>query len=74
MIEHAFPEDLLPGGGEGAQDGGDVGPDGLALQPRGAVGPGVLEGSGQLWIGHRAGIDVTDTGHLEPPGNRLPQL
>jgi hypothetical protein len=62
-VEHTFAEGGLPGLGEGADDGGDVGADSLALRPGRAMQAGVLQIAEDLGIGDLRKVGVGNTRH-----------
>jgi hypothetical protein len=57
VVEHTLEERGPPGGGEGMEDGGNVGPDRLALWAGGAVESAVLD-DGPILFGERREIGV----------------
>lgn len=63
MVQHAFPEGLLPGGAERAEHGRHVGAHGLALQSRSAEGAGLLENGDEVRLGDILRPDIADSGH-----------
>ena len=74
VVEDPGAEGGLPGLREGADDGWNVGADRLALRPRRALEPRVLQVAEDLGVCDRREVWIRDSGHLAPPigiGNQV---
>src|SRR5438105_2701240 len=63
MLQHAAPEDPLPGMHERFRDGRNVKADRLRLRPGRADAPGLLEVANELRVANRGLVYVADPGH-----------